>query len=137
MRRRPKMLEQKWIRAKEISNQFPIGLSTVWDWAKKGKLTPIKVSTRVTVFDIQEVQNLFSQNMLSKVEDTKKPQKRKFRRRYKRKIKKPNYKNHIDTRIDIEQQNKAIDRNNYNRMQRNANKLTQSKEGMIGKGRKK
>jgi len=137
MRRRPKMLEQKWIRAKEISNQYPIGLSTVWDWAKKGKLTPIKVSTRVTVFDLQEVQNLFSQNMSSKIDDTKKTQKRKFRKNYKRKPTKPSYKNHIDRELDREQQNKAIDRDNYNRMQRNANKLTQAKEGIIGQGRKK
>lgn len=51
--------EQKWLRANGITDGYPIGLSTVWDWAKKGKLTPIKVSPRVTVFSAKEVENLF------------------------------------------------------------------------------
>lgn len=50
----------KKLRAKQVAEEFGIGLSTVWLYAKEGKLTPIKVSSRVTVFDSQEVMNLFS-----------------------------------------------------------------------------
>ena len=49
------------MRAKGISKKFGIGLSTVWLYAKEGKLTPIHVSPRVTVFDTQEVLALFSE----------------------------------------------------------------------------
>lgn len=50
----------KRVRAKQIAEEFSIGLSTVWLYAKEGKLTPIKVTQRVTVFDTNEVLNLFS-----------------------------------------------------------------------------
>lgn len=50
----------KKLRAKQVSKEFGIGLSTVWLYAKEGKLTPIKVSSRITVFDSQEVMSLFS-----------------------------------------------------------------------------
>lgn len=49
----------KKLRAKKIAEEFGIGLSTVWLYAKEGKLTPIKVSNRVTVFDTAEVLKLF------------------------------------------------------------------------------
>lgn len=42
-------------RAKELAQFLGIGLSTVWLYAKKGKITPKKISTGVTVFDIDEV----------------------------------------------------------------------------------
>lgn len=48
------------LRAKEISYHFGIALSTVWLYAKENKLTPIKISERVTVFDRDEVLALFS-----------------------------------------------------------------------------
>lgn len=47
------------MRAKHIASEFGIGLSTVWLYAKEGKLTPIKVTPRVTVFNTQEVIDLF------------------------------------------------------------------------------
>lgn len=50
----------KKLRAKQVADEFGIGLSTVWLYAKEGKLTPIKVSSRVTVFDTQEVLKLFN-----------------------------------------------------------------------------
>lgn len=51
----------KKLRAKQVANEFGIGLSTVWLYAKEGKLTPIKVSNRVTVFDTDEVLKLFGE----------------------------------------------------------------------------
>jgi len=52
--------QPKKLRAKQIKDQFGIGLSTVWHYASIGKLTPIRVSERVTVFDTKEVEALFS-----------------------------------------------------------------------------
>ncbi len=45
-------------RAKEVSVYLGIALSTVWLYAKQGKLTPIRISSRVTVFDIKEIEAL-------------------------------------------------------------------------------
>jgi len=45
-------------RAKEVAEYLSIGLSTVWLYAKQEKLTPIKISPRVTVFDIAEIEAL-------------------------------------------------------------------------------
>lgn len=50
---------KKYYRAKEVAKYLSIGLSTCWLYAKEGKLTPIKLSPRVTVFDIEEINKLF------------------------------------------------------------------------------
>lgn len=49
---------KKYYRAKEVSELLGIGLSTVWLYAKQNKITPIKLSERVTVFDIKEINRL-------------------------------------------------------------------------------
>ena len=38
------------LRAREASKYLGIGLSTLWLYSKQGKLKPIKVSQRVTIF---------------------------------------------------------------------------------------
>lgn len=42
-------------RPKELAKYLGIGLSTVWKWAKEGKIKPHNLSRGVTVFDINEV----------------------------------------------------------------------------------
>jgi len=54
--------QPKRLRAKQIVELYGIAISTVWNYARDGKLTPIKVTDRVTVFDAQEVEKLFSSN---------------------------------------------------------------------------
>jgi len=49
---------KKYLRAREVAKYLSIGLSTVWHYAKQGKLTPKKISERVTVFSIDEVNTL-------------------------------------------------------------------------------
>jgi len=49
---------KKYLRAKETAEYLSIGLSTVWHYAKIGKLTPKKISSRVTVFSVDEINNL-------------------------------------------------------------------------------
>lgn len=46
---------KKMYRAKELAQYLGIGLSTVWLYAKQGKITPKKISVGVTIFDINEV----------------------------------------------------------------------------------
>ena len=52
-------MEKKAYRVKDIVEQFGVGRSTVWLYVKDEKLTPIKVSSRVTVFDAKEVHDFF------------------------------------------------------------------------------
>ena len=53
---------KKKYRAKELAEYLGIAVSTVWLYAKQGKITPLKISSRVTVFDINEVEKaLFSE----------------------------------------------------------------------------
>lgn len=47
--------EKKKYRAKELAEYLGIGLSTVWKWAKEGKIKANNISRGVTVFDIEEV----------------------------------------------------------------------------------
>lgn len=53
------MNDRKTYRAKEISKIFGVGLSTVWKYAQEKKLTPIKVSSKMTLFEAKEVESLF------------------------------------------------------------------------------
>ena len=46
----------KFMRAKELAKYLGIGLSTVWLYAKQGKITPKKASERVTLFEVVEVE---------------------------------------------------------------------------------
>jgi len=50
----------KMMRAKQVAQYLGIGLSTVWLWTKQGKLTSIKLTDRVTVFDIDEVNSFIN-----------------------------------------------------------------------------
>lgn len=49
---------KKYMRAKEVATYLSVGLSTVWMYANIGKITPLKLSKRVTVFKIDELDKL-------------------------------------------------------------------------------
>lgn len=51
-------MEKKTLRVKEMAKYLGVGASTVWLYAKQGKLTPKKLSDRVTVFSIEEANKL-------------------------------------------------------------------------------
>ena len=46
----------KYMRAKELASYLSIGLSTVWAMAKAKRITPLKASERVTVFNVADVE---------------------------------------------------------------------------------
>jgi predicted DNA-binding transcriptional regulator AlpA len=52
-------MQTKNMRAKEVSKYLDIGLSTVWLYAKKGLLKPIKLSERVTVFKKSDIDAIY------------------------------------------------------------------------------
>ena len=47
---------KKYLRAKEVAEYLGIGLSTVWLYAKQGKLVPKRISSRVTIFKLSDVE---------------------------------------------------------------------------------
>ena len=49
-----KQTKQKY-RAKELAEYLGIGVSSVWRWVKESKIRSHKISSGVTVFDINEV----------------------------------------------------------------------------------
>ncbi|MDC0932696.1 DNA-binding protein [Arcobacteraceae bacterium] len=57
-----KLQVKKYYRAKELKELLGVGLSTVWLYAKQRKITPIKLSERVTVFSIDEINKVFNLN---------------------------------------------------------------------------
>lgn len=46
---------KKKYRAKELAEYLGVGLSTIWRWAKQGKINAQNLSKGITVFDINEV----------------------------------------------------------------------------------
>lgn len=50
------------MRAREAAQYLGVGLSTVWLYAKQGKLTPIKLSDRVTIFKKEDLDNFINAN---------------------------------------------------------------------------
>lgn len=53
-------MSKQYYRASEACLFLGVGLSTIWLYAKQGKLTPKKLSPRVTIFDIDDLNNLIN-----------------------------------------------------------------------------
>lgn len=51
---------QENYRAKDVAIYLSCGLSTVWLYAKQGKITPIKLSDRVTIFKKEDLDNFIN-----------------------------------------------------------------------------
>jgi predicted site-specific integrase-resolvase len=49
--------QSEFLRPKFAAQYLNVGLSTVWLYIKQGKLTPIKLSSKVTVISRQELAN--------------------------------------------------------------------------------
>jgi len=50
---------RRMVRAKQAAVMFSIGESTLWLFAKQGKLNPIKVSARVTLWPVDQLESFF------------------------------------------------------------------------------
>jgi len=51
---------QTHLRAKAMAKYLGVGLSTIWYWSKQGKLTPKKISDRVTLLSVDEANKLIN-----------------------------------------------------------------------------
>lgn len=51
------------MRAKEAAKYLGVGLSTIWHYAKQGKITPIKLSARVTIFQREDLNRFIREGM--------------------------------------------------------------------------
>ena len=56
-------MEKENYRAKEASTYLGVGLSTVWLYAKQGKITPIKLSDRVTIFKKEDLDSFINKHI--------------------------------------------------------------------------
>lgn len=57
----------KFMRAKELAKHLGVGLSTIWLWNKQKKITALKISSNVTVFNVEDVEK----SLFGGVEDAK------------------------------------------------------------------
>jgi predicted site-specific integrase-resolvase len=55
------------VRAKRLAEILEVGVSTIWLYAKQGKITPIKLSDRVTVFNLEAVKRALGVNCMAEV----------------------------------------------------------------------
>jgi len=53
-------MEKRYYRAKEVAKYLGVSITTIWNYAKDGRLTPKKLSEHATVFDIKEIEKLFN-----------------------------------------------------------------------------
>ncbi len=53
-------MEKQNYRAKEAASYLGVALSTIWLYAKQGRLHPIKLSPRITVFKKEDLDRLIS-----------------------------------------------------------------------------
>ena len=52
------------IRVNELSQRYKISKPTIWRWIKEGKLKSYKIGPKITVLDIQEVNEALGLNMV-------------------------------------------------------------------------
>lgn len=53
---------EKYLRVKDVAEMLSIGKSTVWLYAKTGKLPkPIKLSPNVTVWKLSDIEQMLAQ----------------------------------------------------------------------------
>lgn len=57
------MENTKNYRPKAVAEYLGIGLSTVWLYAKQGKITPIKLSSQVTIFKKEDLDNFIESSI--------------------------------------------------------------------------
>lgn len=54
-------MEKRYYRAKEVAVYLGVSITTVWNYAKDGRLHAKKLSEHATVFDIKEIDKLFDE----------------------------------------------------------------------------
>ncbi|WP_066220374.1 helix-turn-helix transcriptional regulator [Aliarcobacter cryaerophilus] len=52
----------KYMRAKQIAHHFSISLPTIWLYLRQGKINSKKISSNITVFNVDEVEKALFEN---------------------------------------------------------------------------
>jgi len=52
--------KNEFLRASQVSREYPLSQATLWRWVKEGKLSATKVSSGVTCFKRSELESLFN-----------------------------------------------------------------------------
>ena len=52
--------QTSYLRMSDIKNLIPVSSGTLYNWVKRGILTPIKITEGCTVYDRKEVEQLLS-----------------------------------------------------------------------------
>lgn len=61
-------MQERFLRVGEVADSLRIGVTTVWEWSRYGKLPkPIKLSPRVTVWKNSEIQNFIEKSINQEV----------------------------------------------------------------------
>lgn len=55
--------ELEYLRVSQAIRYIPVGKSTIWLWARQGKITAYKVSDRITVFKRSELDAMINANV--------------------------------------------------------------------------
>ncbi|MCT7616475.1 helix-turn-helix domain-containing protein [Aliarcobacter butzleri] len=61
MNDRNKSQVQKYMRVGELSKYLGIGKSTIWLYVRQGKISSKKISSYITLFDVEEVEKALLQ----------------------------------------------------------------------------
>lgn len=61
MNDRKKNQTQKYMRVGELSKYLGIGKSTIWLYVRQGKINSKKISSYITLFDVEEVEKALLQ----------------------------------------------------------------------------
>lgn len=56
-------IQPRMLRAKGIAQMFDVGITTVWEYAKKGYLTPNRITPGLTLFDVGEAKAFFQEKL--------------------------------------------------------------------------
>lgn len=56
-------MEEKYLRAKQVSELLSIGESTVWLYSKQGILKPIRLTKKVTIWKKSDIEKLIEERI--------------------------------------------------------------------------
>lgn len=54
-------MEKRYYRARELAVYLGVSVTTIWNYARAGKITAKKLSDSATIFDIKEIDKLFDE----------------------------------------------------------------------------
>jgi excisionase family DNA binding protein len=60
----PTTAPRRMMRVKEAASVYGVGVSTLWLWAQQGRIKPVRMGKRLTLFPVDQLEALFSTHSL-------------------------------------------------------------------------